>query len=106
MSVQPAADWFYVTVFGPQADPCLQYLSKGRIVEVVGRLEINRQPHKTAVDENGQPVMMTYMDLIADRVTFHGAGDGQGPANGRPQPQAQAQAAPVAATVEDESMPF
>lgn len=45
--------WFNVTIFGKQAEACKQYLDKGSLVLVVGRL----QP-----DENGNPTIYTRKD--------------------------------------------
>jgi len=36
---KPDPSYFYVYVFGPVADACMQYLKKGRGVRVVGRLK-------------------------------------------------------------------
>lgn len=45
--------WFRVTVFGSQAEPCNQYLRKGRPVLVVGRLQYG---------EDGNPRQFTRKD--------------------------------------------
>jgi single-strand DNA-binding protein len=73
---QPDADWFNVKVFGPQAQSCLDHLSKGRTVVVRGSLEFSQVPHKEYAD-----VTMTYADLTAEQVDFVG-----------PRPEGQASA--------------
>ena len=63
--------WFRVSVYGNQAEPCNQYLSKGRQVLVVGRLK---------PDESGNPRTFTRKDgtagasyeLVAQLVKFIG----------------------------------
>jgi single-strand DNA-binding protein len=70
--------WFRVTVWGRQAEPSNQYLSKGRMVLVEGRL---------TGDENGSPRIWTAQDgtarasfeLRAENVRFLGGReDGSG----------------------------
>jgi single-strand DNA-binding protein len=76
-------DWFNVKVFGAQADPCLQHLSKGRQVGVTGRMESSRPE-----GHEGPP----YWDLVATQVDFIGPRP-EGTENGN----GGAQAAPAAA---------
>ncbi len=69
--------WFRVTVWGRQAEPANQYLSKGRMVLVEGRL---------TGDENGSPRIWTAQDgtprasfeLRAENVRFLGGRDSDG----------------------------
>lgn len=78
-------DWFNVKVFGPQAQPCLDHLAKGRQVAVHGRMESN----KGTGDHEGK----TFWDLVADEVQFLGTrpeGQASGQANGQAQPTAAA----------------
>lgn len=69
--------WFRVSVWGRQAEPANQYLSKGRMVLVEGRL---------TSDENGSPRIWTAQDgtprasyeLRAENVRFLGGRDSGG----------------------------
>jgi len=55
-----------IDVWGPQADSCRQYLSKGRPVLIEGRLKLD-----TWQDQNGQS--RSKHSVVADRVVFLGA---------------------------------
>ncbi len=54
-----------VVVFGKQAESCSQYLSKGRLVFVEGRLQYR------SWEQDGQK--RNSLDVVADRVQFLGA---------------------------------
>ncbi len=54
-----------ITVFGKQAESCNQYLSKGRLVFVEGRLQYR------SWEAEGQK--RSSLDVVADRVQFLGA---------------------------------
>lgn len=56
-----------VDVWGPQADSCRQYLSKGRAVLIEGRLKFD-----TWQENDGNK--RSKHSIVADRVTFVGAG--------------------------------
>ncbi len=60
---QPDADFFRVTVWGKQAENCANYLSKGSMTAVDGRMEINKYN-----DKDGQERIS--VDLIASDVRF------------------------------------
>lgn len=62
------ADFFNVTVFGRQAETCNQYLGKGRLVAVRGRLQNNNYETKTG--EKRYTV-----DIVAEQVQFLDFGD-------------------------------
>jgi len=53
-----------VVVFGKQAESCSQYLTKGRLVFIEGRL------HYRAWEQDGQK--RNTLDIVADRVQFLG----------------------------------
>jgi len=81
--VQEEATWFRVSVWGRQAEPVNQYLSKGRQVYVEGRLRPD--PH------TGSPRLWTRQDgtvgasfeVTAERVQFLGSNeDSNGHGNG------------------------
>jgi len=50
------SDWFNVTVWGAQSEYVMNYLGKGRLVAVSGRMESRKHEDKT------------YWDLVADNV--------------------------------------
>ena len=60
---QPEADFFRVTVWGKQAENCANYLSKGGMTAVDGRIEINKY-----TDKDGQE--RTSVDVTASDVRF------------------------------------
>lgn len=64
------ADFFRVVVFGKPAENCSNYLSKGRLVGVQGRLQNNN--YET---QSGEKRYST--EVIADRVEFLGSSDKQ-----------------------------
>lgn len=57
------ADYPRITVFGKQAENCEKYLSKGRMVGIVGRIQTGSYTNKA-----GDKVYTT--DIIAERVEF------------------------------------
>lgn len=59
-------EWHNIVVWGAQAEPCAQYLRKGRQVCVVGRI------HYEEWENGGEKRYRTR--IIADNVTFLGAG--------------------------------
>jgi len=60
---EKTADFFRVVVFGKPAENCANYLTKGRLVGVQGRLQNNN--YETATGEKRYST-----DIIADRVEF------------------------------------
>lgn len=75
-------EWFNVEVFGAQAEPCGQYLAKGRKVLVEGRMKTNIE------EKNG--VKKYWVKLIADSVKFlesKGDKDGVAPVATAQEPQ-------------------
>ena len=59
------ADFIRITVWGRQAESCDRYLSKGRQVAVMGRIQTGSYK-----DRNGETVYTT--DVVAERVEFLG----------------------------------
>jgi len=108
------ADFFTIKVWRDQAEHVANYLSKGRLVAVEGRLE-----HQNWVAQDG--TKRERYEIIANRVEFLGSqrenegnfggnregGEpqpygGGGAGGGRPQPQPARAAAPAAAPAEDQ----
>jgi single-strand DNA-binding protein len=73
---QERTEWHRVTVWGEQAETCSKYLNKGRSVYVEGRLQT-----RSWDDKEGKKRYST--DIVADRVVFLGAGNGNGAGAGR-----------------------
>jgi single-strand DNA-binding protein len=72
-------EWHRVSVFGPQAEHCNSYLSKGRMVYVEGRLRTRSYDDKDGVKKYST-------EIIADTVQFlggRGEGGGGGGGGGR-----------------------
>ena len=84
------ADFIRVTVWGRQAETCDRYLSKGRQVAVMGRIQTGSYKNR-----KGETVYTT--DVVADRVEFLGGG--------QQQTQPQADTAEVQRQAEDLLMP-
>jgi len=84
--------WFRVTVWGRQAEPCNQYLSKGRLVLVEGTISASAWKGR-----DGEP--RATLELRADRVVFLG-GRGEAATEG-----GAVEAGPTEAIGEDE-LPF
>ncbi len=63
------ADFIRITVWGKQAETCDRYLSKGRQVAVMGRIQ-------TGSYKNREGVTVYTTDVVADRVEFLGGGNG------------------------------
>ena len=65
------ADFIRITVWGRQGETCDRYLSKGRQVAVMGRIQ-------TGSYKNREGVTVYTTDVVADRVEFLGGGNGGG----------------------------
>ena len=85
-----SADFIRVTVWGRQAETCDRYLSKGRQVAVMGRIQTGSYKNR-----KGETVYTT--DVVADRVEFLGGG--------QQQTQPQADTAEVQRQAEELLMP-
>ncbi len=69
------ADFIRITVWGKQAETCDRYLSKGRQVAVLGRIQ-------TGSYKNREGVTVYTTDVVADRVEFLSGGSGEGRRDG------------------------
>lgn len=65
-----AADFIRITVWGKQAETCDRYLSKGRQIAVMGRIQTGSYK-----DKDGKTVYTT--DVVAERVEFLGGNQQQ-----------------------------
>lgn len=65
-----SADFIRITVWGRQAESCDRYLSKGRQIAVMGRIQTGSYKNR-----NGETVYTT--DVVAERVEFLGGGNQQ-----------------------------
>lgn len=70
-------EWHDVEVWGKQAEQCGEYLSKGRMVYVEGRLKTDKWQDK----QSGQDKYR--VKVVADTVRFLGGGRGEGAGAGR-----------------------
>lgn len=92
---QEKTTWFRVTVFGKQAEPCNQYLAKGRLVLVEGDIDVSTWSDKSTNEPRAT------LELRARSVRFLG-GKGE-------KPEAAAEpgaAAPAAAPETEGELPF
>jgi len=60
-TVQEKADFHEVSFFGKQAELATQYATKGRLVQVKGRLNYDM---RKAVDKNGKPFDLKVVQLV------------------------------------------
>jgi single-strand DNA-binding protein len=65
-------DWYRITVWGRQAEPCNQNLSKGQQVYVEGRLHAREWQTQDGLTR-------TSLDVTADRVVFLSKSSGAAP---------------------------
>ena len=72
-----SADFIRITVWGRQAETCDRYLSKGRQIAVMGRIQTGSYKNRS-----GETVYTT--DVVAERVEFLGGNNQQ---QSQPQPQ-------------------
>lgn len=101
--LQEETAWLRVSVWGKQAEAANDYLRKGRQVLIEGRLRPD--------PETGGPRLWTRHDgsvgasfeVVANRVQFLGAGNGNGAGNGAGAPNGQSVGA---ATPEEDEIPF
>lgn len=67
---QPTADFIRIVVWGKQAENCANFLAKGRLVGVQGRIQTGSYD-----DKDGKRVFTT--DVVANNVEFLEWGDNQ-----------------------------
>lgn len=68
---QERTTWYRVAVWGPQAEPCNTYLSRGRQVMVIGNVQA-----RGYINNNGEAAAS--LDMTARSVQFLGGRDGGG----------------------------
>ena len=61
---QPTADFINITVWGKQAENCVNYLAKGRLVAISGRI----QTGSYVANKDGKRVYTT--EVVAEKVQF------------------------------------
>jgi single-strand DNA-binding protein len=88
MSENPEPNWFRVSCFGQQADYVLDFIGKGRLVAITGRLE-----HRKYQDKDGNN--REAISIIADNVQGldrprEDEGQGKGNRSGKPDSSAKA----------------
>ncbi|HEY4688844.1 MAG TPA: single-stranded DNA-binding protein [Anaerolineae bacterium] len=64
---QEATDWFLVNAWGKLADICLDYLKKGRLVFIEGRLRSERWEDKDSGEQHTRTVVVATTMQILDR---------------------------------------
>ncbi len=67
---QERTEWHRISVWGPLAETCAKYLTKGRSVYIEGKLQTRKY------EKDGQTRYST--DIVADTVTFLNDGKGGG----------------------------
>lgn len=98
--------WFRVTVWGGQAEPCNQYLAKGRQVQVLGTLVPDKQTGSPRQWQDNDGNTRTSFELTARDVRFLG-GAQQGQSSGGQQQSSNAPTlAPAPASIPEDEIPF
>lgn len=88
-------EWHRVTVWGPQAEHCKQYLSKGRQAYIEGRLQTREYEAK---DGGGKRYAT---EVVAETVKFLGGGGAKGASAA-----ARGEQAPLPPPTGDDDIPF
>lgn len=96
--LQERTEWHRVTVWGEQAENCGKYLKRGRQVYVEGRLQTS------TYEKNGEKRYST--EVVADRVTFLGGGEGGERKRSWGEDSAPAAEAAADAPASDDDIPF
>jgi len=94
--------WFRVSVFGKTAENCAQYLQKGRMVLVEGRLTPDKQTGGPRIWDKQDGTKAASFEVFATNVRFMPSGQR---AEGGP-PIADEEIAGAPETVGDEEIPF
>lgn len=95
---KPTADFINIVVFGKMAESCANYLAKGRMTAVNGRIQTN-----TFEKKDGSKGYST--DVLANKVEFIDWGDKEKPSYSQQQ-QRQAPSKPKQKTFSDPDDPF
>jgi len=64
---QSAADWFLVNAWGGLGETCLEYLKKGRLVYIDGRLRSERWEDKESGETHSRTVVVAGSVQMLDR---------------------------------------
>jgi single-strand DNA-binding protein len=70
-----AADFFNVSAFGKTAEYVSNYVAKGRLVVINGRLEVNSYKNKEGVDVQSVQVVANTVNALERGDTAHEGGD-------------------------------
>jgi len=87
-------EWFRIVTFNALAEVCHQYLTKGRVVYIVGRVQTRRYEDRDGVERSVTEVVANVMKML-DR-----AKKGNGPNSGLSDNQ------PERATIDSDDTPF
>jgi single-strand DNA-binding protein len=60
-------EWFNVVTWGNQAETCKQYLTKGQLVYIEGRLQTRRWDDKEGIKHTAVEIVATEMIMLSDR---------------------------------------
>lgn len=100
---QKETTWFRVTVFGKQAETANQFLSKGKLVLVEGRLVVDAATGGPRVFTGKDGVAKAALEIAANNVRFLSPADEQSTAPAAAAPKARPGAAPARS---DDDVPF
>lgn len=97
--------WYRVSVFGKAAEACAEYLAKGRLVLVEGRLRPDKATGGPRLYDKKDGSKGASFEVVANTVKFLGGGSGKSTAEGETDQSAEAPTA-INSDVADESIPF
>lgn len=90
-------DFINISVWEKQAETCAQYLSKGRMVAIVGRISVR------SYEKDGQK--RTYTEVVAEQVRFLDSGNREGATSSSHKPPESDEFAKEV-NLDDEEVPF
>lgn len=100
---QKETTWFRVTVFSKQAETANQYLTKGKLVLVEGRLAVDPATGGPRVFTGKDGTAKAALEVVANNVRFLSPADEQGAAPAAAAPKARPGATPARS---DDDVPF
>lgn len=105
-SFQEETEWFRITCFGRQAEFAQQYITKGRVVFVDGRLRVDRWTGQDGSPRYTLDVVASDVQTVDPRPRDEGGEFGGQPSNVQSMPSRPARPAPQSDPSDLEDLPF
>lgn len=84
-NAQERTTWHQIVVFGKQAEPCGQYLSKGRQVAVEGRIQVRDYQDRNGNDRKAFEIVASHVEFLGSKDDAQQPRGGQQERHGGPQ---------------------